>query len=217
MRFDKDYYRILELAPQADAAAIKKAYRRLAHQYHPDKNPGSLAEARFREIQEAYEVLGQQSLRAHYDEWRQLAGLSYRRQRQPPTAAWLVAQARQLAAQVTQLESYQIEQRILYQYLLFLLSEDHVALLAAPEAGKERDEFLEWLSLILPRQTTQYAREILEQALLICGQEGSCLLQLKKLQKKLEKEAQWRHLKPLMLMAGALLLCLLMYIWARWR
>jgi curved DNA-binding protein CbpA len=55
----KDYYEILELPKNASEGDIKKAYRRLALKWHPDKNPdnGKEAEKRFKEISEAYEVL----------------------------------------------------------------------------------------------------------------------------------------------------------------
>jgi curved DNA-binding protein len=65
----KDYYRILGVDRNADEKTIKRAYRRLAVQYHPDKNPGdNSAEERFKEINEAYEVLGDAGKRAKYDQ-----------------------------------------------------------------------------------------------------------------------------------------------------
>jgi curved DNA-binding protein len=68
----KDYYKMLGVNPTADAKEIKKEYRRLARQYHPDVNPGDkAAEARFKEINEAYEVLSDQEKRRKYDELRQ--------------------------------------------------------------------------------------------------------------------------------------------------
>jgi len=64
----KDYYRTLGVAKSASAKEIKAAYRKLAHRYHPDKNPGNKeAEARFKEINEAYEVLGDADKRKRYD------------------------------------------------------------------------------------------------------------------------------------------------------
>jgi hypothetical protein len=64
----KDYYKILELNSTASQEEIKKSYRRLALKYHPDKNFGDKSsEARFKEIQEAYEMLSDVSERSNYD------------------------------------------------------------------------------------------------------------------------------------------------------
>jgi molecular chaperone DnaJ len=72
---EKDYYAALGVAKDADAAAIKKAYRQLARELHPDKNPGNTqAETRFKEVSEAYDVLSDAKRRAEYDEARRLFG-----------------------------------------------------------------------------------------------------------------------------------------------
>jgi curved DNA-binding protein len=65
----KDYYKILGVARNADADAIKKAYRKLAAKHHPDKNPGDkAAEEKFKEVNEAHEVLSDPEKRKRYDE-----------------------------------------------------------------------------------------------------------------------------------------------------
>ncbi|RBY81710.1 molecular chaperone DnaJ [Geodermatophilus sp. TF02-6] len=72
---EKDYYAALGVSQDADAATIKKAYRQLARDLHPDKNPGNTeAEARFKEVSEAYDVLSDSKRRAEYDEARRLFG-----------------------------------------------------------------------------------------------------------------------------------------------
>ncbi len=64
----KDYYKILGVERKASADEIKKAYRKLALQYHPDRNPGDKqAEEKFKEINEANQVLSDEEKRAHYD------------------------------------------------------------------------------------------------------------------------------------------------------
>ena len=66
----QDYYQILGLSRGATAEEIKKAYRKLALQYHPDRNPGNKeAEEKFKEAAEAYEVLGDQAKRTRYDKY----------------------------------------------------------------------------------------------------------------------------------------------------
>lgn len=64
----RDYYEILGVKKDATQDQIKKAYRKLAKQYHPDANPGNKkAEEKFKEINEAYEVLGDEEKRKKYD------------------------------------------------------------------------------------------------------------------------------------------------------
>lgn len=63
----KDYYRILEVTTDATPTEIKKSYRRLARTYHPDRNSSTHAEALFKEINAAYEVLGDPVKRWEYD------------------------------------------------------------------------------------------------------------------------------------------------------
>lgn len=63
----RDYYEVLGINKQADASEIKKAYRKLAKKYHPDVNSDHDAEEKFKEVQEAYEVLSDDQKRANYD------------------------------------------------------------------------------------------------------------------------------------------------------
>ncbi|MCC3867575.1 molecular chaperone DnaJ [Terrisporobacter mayombei] len=70
MSTKRDYYDVLGVGKSADATEIKKAYRKLAMKYHPDKNPGDKeAEEKFKEINEAYEVLSDETKRKNYDQF----------------------------------------------------------------------------------------------------------------------------------------------------
>jgi molecular chaperone DnaJ len=72
--FEKDFYATLGVANDADAAAIKKAYRKLARTFHPDANPGdAAAERRFKEVGEAYSVLSDPEQRQQYDAIRTMS------------------------------------------------------------------------------------------------------------------------------------------------
>jgi molecular chaperone DnaJ len=75
--FDTDYYRVLGVSDTATAKDITKAYRKLARELHPDKNPGdAAAEERFKQVAAAYDVLGDADKRAEYDEVRRLGPMS---------------------------------------------------------------------------------------------------------------------------------------------
>ena len=66
----RDYYEVLEVKRDADPDEIKKAYRKLAVKYHPDKNPGDkTAEEKFKELGEAYEAVSDPQKRAAYDQY----------------------------------------------------------------------------------------------------------------------------------------------------
>jgi molecular chaperone DnaJ len=72
---EKDFYKVLGVTKDAKPEDIKKAYRKLARQNHPDQNPGNTtAEQRFKEISEAYDVLSHEAKRKEYDEARRLFG-----------------------------------------------------------------------------------------------------------------------------------------------
>ena len=66
----QDYYETLGVGRDADDAALKGAYRKLAMKYHPDRNPGdAAAEAKFKEVNEAYDVLRDQEKRSAYNQF----------------------------------------------------------------------------------------------------------------------------------------------------
>jgi molecular chaperone DnaJ len=69
--FEKDFYKILGVTKDVSDAELKKVYRKLARQFHPDSNPDNAkAEAKFKEISEAYSVLSDKDQRAEYDQMR---------------------------------------------------------------------------------------------------------------------------------------------------
>lgn len=69
-KINKDYYKVLGVSKESTGEEIKKAYRKLALQYHPDRNPENKeAEEKFKEINEAYEVLSDNDKKSHYDQF----------------------------------------------------------------------------------------------------------------------------------------------------
>ena len=76
--FEKDYYQVLGVTKNASSAEIKKAYRKLAQDFHPDRNRGNKdAEERFKEISAAYDVLGDSEKRKSYDQVREMSSSGF--------------------------------------------------------------------------------------------------------------------------------------------
>ncbi len=121
----KDYYRILELGPEASESDIRKAYRRLAMTHHPDKNPDDrIAEAVFREVQEAYDTLTDPRKKDAYlqlrwyeqSQGRRLSGLK------ALTPVNLLKDLLQLDKYISVQDPYHIDRQGLSAYLLQTLS-----------------------------------------------------------------------------------------------
>ena len=75
--FEKDFYKVLGVAEDASDKDITKAYRKLARELHPDKNPGdTAAEERFKDVSAAYDVVGDEEKRKRYDEVRRLGPMA---------------------------------------------------------------------------------------------------------------------------------------------
>jgi curved DNA-binding protein CbpA len=129
----KDYFALLELEASASVTDIKKAYRRLALQLHPDKAGNDpYAAARFTEIKEAYEVLTDPGKRDYYLQQRwynQAAGI--RRTEQTVTPATMILQALELERHVARLDEFRMDREGLKVYILDLLSDERLEKLKA--------------------------------------------------------------------------------------
>src|SRR5260221_11419015 len=113
----KDYYKILELEPSATLAEIKKAYRRLAQQYHPDKNSNEqYSLVYFSEIKEAYEVLTNPSKKENYlqQRWYQQSLGKKEFSTQPVTPVTILKQLLELDKYVSGLDIFRMDKARLY-------------------------------------------------------------------------------------------------------
>lgn len=127
----KDYYKILELEPSANLTDIKKSYRRLAQQFHPDKTHNDpYASARFDAIKEAYEVLTNPSKKAYYLQQRwynQSTGI--RKTQEIVTPASVIKQALELEKYVSRLDQFRMDKYGLHDYIAGLISDSNIATL----------------------------------------------------------------------------------------
>ncbi len=150
----KDHYAILELPPSADLAAVKKAYRRLAQEFHPDKtNNDPYANARFRDIKEAYEVLSNPARKEKYLQQRWFQQSTGRKMNDtgPVTPATFMQQCLGLYRYVSGLDHYRVDRQGLSEKFETLLQEDDLnALKVFNETGISQEAFQILLRCLTP-------------------------------------------------------------------
>jgi hypothetical protein len=127
----KDYYKILELPTTASLQDIKRSFRRLAHQYHPDKNDGShMAAVQFREIQEAYQTLSDPKKREayHYQRWYvRSTGKSFTSA--PLTPAHILQECHLLQQYVASMNTFHLRYDAVSLHIRELLTENAIGML----------------------------------------------------------------------------------------
>lgn len=213
----KDYYKILEVPAEATQEQIKKSYRALAFQYHPDTNPDSqYAIAHFLEIQEAYSVLSDHQKRKKYDEERWLSGMSKRAKDQVAvTPQWIYREAKKLHQHMDTVDTYRMNHRALYDYIMLLLQDSHIAIL---EQSDDHEQDLLIVREIL--QSTRHLRYEYMQAV------APTLQQLSQQDAKMTSNIlsqvmtsrhrkQWASFLPYFIAIISVTLCIAMYLYSR--
>lgn len=144
----KDYYTILKVEPSATLAEIKKAYRQLALQYHPDTNNNDpYAATQFTEIKEAYEVLTNPAKKEYYLQQRWYNKSSgIRKTRALITPVNILKQILELDRYVSTLDVHRMDKQGLYDYICDILSSDTIEKL---NSFNERDINREIVSRLL--------------------------------------------------------------------
>ncbi len=211
----KDYYKILEVQPAAGLPEIKKAYRRLAFKYHPDTNNGQFAEIRFREIQEAWEVLSHADKRRHYDEERWLAGMGNRtRDKELVTPQWILKEAQRLARHMATVDTYRMSHSSLHDYIFLLLSDAHMAILQQDGDEETNCNIVRTLLASTKNLKHLYMQAVGNRLALLAGTDNMLMREIYLQVNQSRRSAAWEKYMPFVIVLTAIILSLLMYLWA---
>ncbi len=213
----KDYYLILGVAPAATIQQVKKAYRTLAFKYHPDTNDKStLAEARFHEVQEAYDVLSDAQRRRMYDDERWLNGMNNRaRQQQAITPEWIMGECRRLGQHMMVVDAYRMNHQALRDYVFLLLSDAHLAVLQHEGNENINRQIVQQLMAAVSSIKYKYLQEIAERLSIVAGNDLELLTDIQYRLDEKKRMAAWERFMPLIAICIALLLSAAMFIWGR--
>lgn len=212
----KDYYRILELKVSAPADDIKKAYRRQALKYHPDKNSSEYAIIQFREIKEAYEVLSDTGKRRKYDEERWLNGMGSRAKEQEAiTPDWILHEAERLRLHMSTVDTYRMSHSALYDYIFLLLSETHMAVLLAAADDDINKRITVALLAATKALKYEYKLPVGKRLSELVARDNKTLSDIYEQVEQSRKAQTWEKNLPLIIIIISVILCVLMFFYSR--
>jgi len=206
----KDHYKILELAPSATLQDIKKAYRKLAQQYHPDKNNDAYSEASFAAIKEAYETLTNPVKKNQYlqERWYNRATNNTNTE-QLITPVNILKQALEFEKYTSTLDVFRMDDESLYEYMNELLDDATLSKLQQFNEVEVNQQIM--LTLIKPIRFLKYEKATLITAKLskLTGNNTQSLSLINNTLQKIQQKEKWESRKWIVVLFITLAICLL--------
>lgn len=209
----KDYYSILELSPSASLDDVKKAYRRLAQQYHPDKTGNDLyAAAQFSEIKEAYETLNNPVRKEIYLQQRWYAqSTGQRKTQQTLTPVSVLKQVLELDKYVSRLDAHRMDKEGLNNYLHSIFTNETIETLNSfNESGV--NEAIIHAALRSSKPLSYRQVQLFSEKLLQLKTDQPLVQTIYQQISYAKQVAQWNKYKPWLFLLVALLLCSLFFL-----
>jgi curved DNA-binding protein CbpA len=209
----KDYYKILEIPTTATLQEIKRSFRRLAQQYHPDKNGDShMATAHFREIQEAYKVLSDPKQREayHYQRWYvRSAGKPFASA--PLTPASILQECRLLQQYVASMNTFHIRFDAVSLHIRELLTADAIGILLEHNDAATNREIIQSVLLSAQPLPKKYFMPIVELLLQLADNDITAQATIEQALLNKKQLHVWDKYKWVLMLVITALICWLMY------
>jgi len=212
----KDYYKILDVKPTAEASAIKRNYRKLAMRYHPDKNPGdALAAEVFSDIAEAYGVLSNAEQRRAYNEKKFNIFSTGRYSAPVITQTSITANLNKLQQTIDTLDPYRLNRDALYVSICRIASEEVTDFLKEEQDGTFNRFFIERTLQCGKLLTLQYIDKLSPALFDIAGTDEAARSSIEAFIQTARRSNTWNRYKAVVVVVIALVLCLLVFLLGR--
>ena len=210
----KNYYTILELPPSATPHDIKKAFRRLAVQYHPDKNPGNeAAESQFKEIQEAYHILSDPERRSAYNQRRWYHHHTAPATEEVLTPALILKKTLRLSRYISTIDPGFLNHKALHRYISqYLLGEQAMKLLQQAHDLHANQQIIAAILQTIRSMRYERAKAVCDQLQLLAGTDAQAVKKIDAFIRQKKLYSYWeKYQQPIIaLLTG--LLCWLIYL-----
>jgi curved DNA-binding protein CbpA len=210
----KDYYQILGIATNATPIEIKKSYRRLAMQYHPDKNKDDkIASAHFKEIKEAYETLSHPQKREAYHQQRWYHHAIGKRfaNNVPATPHSLLRECLFLDQYVSGLDKFRIDYEGLYLFIIQLLSYETIETLKNFNEPDTNRNIINALLRTGRSSPYKFALKLGERLLLLAGNDEELVTLITHYQQEQKREEEKQKYKVIAALFIVLIICVVIY------
>jgi len=210
----KDYYKILGLPTNASKSDIKKAYRRLALQYHPDKQAESTyAAALFQEVHEAYQVLYDDKRREeyHYERWTHTNYNRKKFDQRALTPEAIYANFRELAQYTASMDIFRMNQEIIYYQLKELLSDENASLLNEWKNEQVNRKIIGEILKISKPLNSSYIEKLIDIMMPIMINDNNSINKLHQIIQEKKRVEFWDKYKIILVLITTILLCWMIF------
>lgn len=210
---NKDYYQILDISCTATGEDIRRAFRKLAFQFHPDKNDGdTIAEEKFKAIQEAYFILSDAQRRENYHLKSRYPLIKRRTALKPTTAFGILNQCQKLNDKIAEMDIFRMSQQALFEQIMLLVEDKNISIIQ--QYGDENliTQITNELLKSSKPLAFSYVEQIHSRLALLAGSNNEQISQIYHHTKKRRRISYWERYNGLIIFLVTLLLCWLIWI-----